>query len=86
MKKGAKEWESNLKSSLRVLFLSRIFDFDGLVFRVDTGHGRMLAISTIKKPPFKMVSKVGGLLRIQWQLGYVRVLHLFSKGNSCIPR
>ena len=29
MKKGAKEWESNLKSSLRVLSLSWIFDFDG---------------------------------------------------------
>ena len=30
--KGAKEWESNLKSFLRVLSISRIFDFDGLFY------------------------------------------------------
>ena len=30
MKKGAKEWESNLKSSLRVLSVLRIFHFEGL--------------------------------------------------------
>ena len=30
--KGAKEWESNLKSSLRVLSLSQISDFDSLFF------------------------------------------------------
>ena len=65
--KGAKEWESNLKSSLRVLFLSRIFNFDGLFYRMDTAHRQVLAISMIKKPPFKVhvVSDVGILLRIQ---------------------
>ena len=86
--KGAKEWESNLKSSLRILFLSRIFDFDGLFYRMDTVQSRLLAISTITKPPFKVhvVSNVGSLLRILQQLKSVQVLHLFSKGNSCIPR
>ena len=32
MKKGAKEWKSNLKSFLRVLSLSWILDFDSLFF------------------------------------------------------
>ena len=65
--KDAKEWESNLKSSLRALFLSWIFEFDGLFYWMDTGHRQVLAISMIKKLPFKvhMVSNVGSLLQIQ---------------------
>ena len=62
--KGAKEWESNLKSTLQVLSLSRIFDFDGLFFCVDTGHRQVLAISAIKKLSVKVVSSVGSLLQI----------------------
>ena len=64
--KGAKEWESNLKSFLRVQFLSWVFDFDGLFYQMDTGHRRVFTISTIKKAAFKGArSNVGTLLRIQ---------------------
>ena len=43
MKKGAKEWESNLISSLQVLSLSQILDFDNLFScghwsQADVGH------------------------------------------------
>ena len=31
------------------MFLSQIFDFDGLFYRMDTTHRWVLAISTIKK-------------------------------------
>ena len=51
--KCTKEWESNLKSSLQVLFLSRIFDFDALFYRMDTSHRWVLAILTIKKGAFQ---------------------------------
>ena len=57
--KGAKEWESNLKSALRVLSLSWIFDFDGLFFHVDTDHRRVIAIVMIKKAAFQGVVKYG---------------------------
>ena len=50
--KDAKERESNLKSSLRVLSLSRIFEFNGL-FCVDTGRSWVLAILTIKSAAFQ---------------------------------
>ena len=52
LEKGAKEWESNLKSSLRVPSISqiRLWRF---AFRMDTGHRRVLAISTIKKATFQ---------------------------------
>ena len=63
--KDAKEWESNLKSSIRVLPLSRLFNFDSLFFRVDIGHRRVLAILMIKMLPFQVVSSVGSLLQIQ---------------------
>ena len=51
--KRAKEWKSKLKSSLRVLFLSRIFDFNSLFYRMDTGHRLVLAVLMIKKVAFQ---------------------------------
>ena len=53
-KKGAKQWESNLKSSIQVLSLSRIFNFVGLFFHVVTGYRQVLAISTIKTADFQV--------------------------------
>ena len=50
--KGAKEWESNLKSSLRVLSISQI-QLWRFAFHMDTGHRRVLAILTTKKAAFQ---------------------------------
>ena len=69
------EWESNQKSSLRVLSLSWIFDLVRLFVHVDTGYKRVLVISMIKKPFIKVVSSVRNLLRTGFEANLLREIN-----------